>query len=166
MVKSVPHALGSPMTGMWSLLFRGGKNEWTQLKVVGAVIVPQCWAIHHIQSDFLPLLLMGYYMTNETNLGQPDFAPIWTDVSTCGSCTRVSSHAAFIAATSLCCQCHPQESYLYMYFLMPLCGVISKLNILCHHIYWASFKLLSLREGFDTEDTGSISLAFKEVFSM
>lgn len=104
-------------------------------------------------------------MTNDTNLGEPDFAPIWPDVSTCGSCTWVSSHTAFIAASSSCRWYHPREWYLCLHFLMPLHGEIWKLNTLRGNIY-VSFTLLRRLEGFDTDSTGGIFLAFKEVFYM
>lgn len=78
----------------------------------------------------------------------------------------VSSCAAFIATSSLSCQCHPHASYLHTYFLMPLCGAICKLNAPCGAIYWACYKLLRICEGFDTDDMGGISLAFREVFYM
>lgn len=104
-------------------------------------------------------------MTNDTNLGEPDFAPIWPDVSTCGSCTWVSSHTAFIAASSSCHWYHPREWYLCLHFLMPLHGEIWKLNTLRGNIC-VSFTLLRRLEGFDTDSTGGIFLAFKEVFYM
>ena len=104
-------------------------------------------------------------MTNDTNLGEPDSAPIWPDGSTCGCCTWVSSHTAFIAASSSCCWYHPREWYLCLHFLMPFRGEIGKLNTF-HGNISVSFTLLRRLEGFDTDSMGGIFLAFKEVFYM
>lgn len=104
-------------------------------------------------------------MTNETNLGEADFAPIWTDVSTCGSYTWVSSHAAFTVTSSLCCRYHLRELHLCLHFLRPLRGEIWKLNTLRGNIR-VSFTPLRRLEGFDTDSTGGISLASKGVFYM
>lgn len=59
----------------------------------------------HIHSDSLcfPDELL---MTNENKLGQIDFAPIWTDVSTCVSCTQVPSHRESVANSPYCKATH------------------------------------------------------------
>lgn len=90
-------------------------------------------------------------MVKQTDLGQPDFAPIWTDVSTCGSCTRAPPHAAFIAAASSCGRFHPHEWYPCLGCLTPRCGAIWKLHSPCAPIDRTPFKLLSSLDVSDTE---------------
>lgn len=134
-------------------------EEQTQLQVAGARTVRANQAIHHTQSGRL-LCWWAMKWLNETHLGQPDSAPTETDVSTCGSCTQVSSNAAFIATSSLCCLWHPRKLYTFICTSSRL-YVIWKLTTLCCNFYCASFKLLRRLEVFNTDNMGGISLAFK-----
>lgn len=166
-VKSVLQALGSLTIGMGVPVWRGGgnkTNEWDS----------QWWCRDNAIMSSKPSHTKWLSSCSTDGLlndewDQSGAARFCSHLDRCSHMWQlysVFSCAAFIATSSLSCQCHPHASYLHMYFLMPLCGAICKLNALCGAIYWASCKLLRICGGFDTDDTGGISLAFREVFYM
>lgn len=83
MGKSVPPAMGPMMTGIHHE--EAGTKQTNTAQGGGchdcAVMSSNPSQANGISS----VLLTGWEVTNESNLGQPELAPIWADVATCGS---------------------------------------------------------------------------------
>lgn len=138
----------SPLIASWPLEER--------CMAEGARTVPRCQVICHIyiHSNSLSVLQISYLMINENKLEQPDFALVWTDVSTCGSCTQTPSRTALVAAISPYCN----TTYISCTCVCTAWW-IWKLCDWCTHIYWVFFKLW--RKGEAWHSSGGILLLFK-----